>query len=599
MTKNLKYPIYLFALILISKIGYIVVESFYNLHVLTVTTDAHLTKEILEELNTNGHKISAIGITLLIVPFLYFLVKKLPTLLMSISLSVLSVGTYFIAYEALNVIINKVVESNKDKRHDAYYINIFKYGVLNNVFAYNSFIDNQKIVDNNLDVNDRILLTNSFLMLSADENLITKLKEKGKDKVAEAYFGNTLQDDYNEKYELFKKASLDIKMLWEKFNFHRTDLNSKLESNVDESKIQEAYKEFQNSLIENYNKYALASKEVALRIREETKNRKISPIYKSLQDYFKYAEWGEAKRKYEANMIKAFGHNIEPTRWKDRAGKLTPESIAKVIGEEISLKAKEKMNGLPAGLKIGEFLNHDITKLEVSKRLKEKNILITYDFDYSYIQFKEAFNRMFTDEYNNACNIFYSKLKEEIGENDLKLDMDWNSFVRSDYIRSNIKTKLKTTDKETIDNIIEAFRSKDLANFRTMVYMKSIADKIQSKMYTKEMFENDPEIGAYGDDAIRLLYVPPFALSISIIALLLNIVTVFSMLMSLSGLNPYVQKTLKAILVLFIILIPLSIKYESLDNELIRESTTENTKMYLSFLGWISYYEKINFSIHN
>ena len=48
-----------------------------------------------------------------------------------------------------------------------------------------------------------------------------------------------------------------------------------------------------------------------------------------------------------------------------------------------------------------------------------------------------------------------------------------------------------------------------------------------------------------------------------------------------------------------IILTPLSIEYESLDNELIRESTTGNTKMYLSFLGWISYYEKINFSVHN
>jgi len=39
-------------------------------------------------------------------------------------------------YNLLNYAIDSIVESNKEKRHDAYYVNIFKYGILNNIFAY-------------------------------------------------------------------------------------------------------------------------------------------------------------------------------------------------------------------------------------------------------------------------------------------------------------------------------------------------------------------------------------------------------------------------------------------------------------------------------
>src|SRR5690606_35894174 len=141
-------------------------------HVLYTTTSAELSKETIEELNINGHRISAIGITLLLLPFLYFIVKRLQKIKMILALFVLSVLTYTLSYQSLNIIVEKIVDINKEHRHDAYYVNIFKYGILNNIFAYDSFIQNQKIQNDTLDVNDRILLTNTFLLLYADKELI-------------------------------------------------------------------------------------------------------------------------------------------------------------------------------------------------------------------------------------------------------------------------------------------------------------------------------------------------------------------------------------------------------------------------------------------
>ncbi|MDQ7061770.1 MAG: hypothetical protein Q9M43_11885 [Sulfurimonas sp.] len=163
---RIKYPLYLFLIILLVKLGYILVESYYNYYVLSVTTSASLTKETIENLNINGHRISAMGITLLLFPFLYFLAKIIFKRFKLITTLLLSVLTYFIAFSSLNMLIDKVVLENKEKRHDAYYVNVFKYGVLNNIFIYDSFVDSKRIENNTMDANDKILLTNTFFTSS-------------------------------------------------------------------------------------------------------------------------------------------------------------------------------------------------------------------------------------------------------------------------------------------------------------------------------------------------------------------------------------------------------------------------------------------------
>ena len=555
--EKLKYPFYLFLAILVAKLGYIVIESYYNYHVLMVTTDPSLTRESVEELNRNGHRISAIGITLLLIPFLYFIVKQFPRKKMLISLFILSLMTYLLSYQSLNYIVGKIVEINKDKRHDAYYVNVLKYGLLNNIFTYNSFVENTKIVENNINVDDRILLTNSFLLLEADSALINKLKKRGESAVAELYIQEELQEDYNKKFGQFKKASTEISKQWNTFNTKRKKLNDELESLEDESFIEKSYKELTDSLSDSYMKYNNAWKIVGKRIREETSMWKVSEMKKKLDKYFYFQRHEKAQQQYREEMQTHFGHYVEPQRWKDNNNHVTKEQIIVVIKSEIIEKAKPEMGELPRGLSIKEFMYHDSIKRQVSTSLRKKDVLIPYDFDYSYKEFHRYFDIMASKKLNTAHKLFYTKLEKKIGNNDLQLNMGWKEYIYSDFIQKKIIKKLKPEKKEDIEKISLALLSKDLANFKKLIYLPPIADKVTSKMYTNVQFQIDGTRAALdGDEAIKLLYIPPFALSLSMIALLLNIVTVFGLLASLTPLKPSYITVVKLSLVAFLIYLP-------------------------------------------
>jgi len=594
---KLKYPLYLFLFILIAKVGYVVVESYYNYHVLTVTTSPSLSKEAVEELNLNGHRISALGITLLLIPFLYLLVKKLKTKKMISYLIGLSIFTYLLSFQTLNIIVDEIVETNKEKRHDAYYVNIFKYGILNNIFTYNSFIDNSKIINNNIDVNDRILLTNSFLLLYADKKLIAKLKERGKDKVADLYIDRELKDDYTMKFKAFKEASTNISELWNKLNENRKKLKNQL-SKLEENEMKKSYSKLVSNLKLNYTKYKTGWQKITNILEKETAPYKIRATQRDLNKYFRYQKYTKAQKQYKISMNNKFGHYIEPTRWKDSNNRVTKEQIELVITQEIMKTATKELGNMPQGLSALEFMYNDDTRLAVMKKLKENDILIPYEFNYSYKQYKKYFEIMANKTRKKAYNLFYTTLEKELGQNDLTLDMTWNKFIYSNYIKNRIKLKLNTTNKEDLNNMLLALKSKDLANFRKIIYLPKIKDKVNQMMYKKDDFFDGNIAELKGDDAIKLLYIPPFALSVSIIALLLNLFTVFTMLLAITPIPKKISLWLKISFIIIIISLPIISSYNKLENKLIKQSSTDKTKTYLNFLNWISYYEKLNSNFH-
>lgn len=600
MSRQLKYPIYLFMAMLIAKIVYVVVESFYNNYVLEITTSATLSKDTVEQLNTTGHTISAIGVTLLLIPFFYLLVKKYSEKIIYLSIAIASIITFILTYNILNTAIDSIVESNKDKRHNAYYINFFKYGMLNNLFTYNSFIDNQKIQDDNLDANDRLLLVNSFLLLHADKDLIEKLKKRGKEVTAEVYISKHDDGKYAKSFEQYKKATKEIQKSWSKFNDARKELYTKIEKNEDRSKIKQAHKDLISQVKTKYNKYKNAIKTTNQKIEDETEFGKVLGYQKQLKKYFKYQKYSKAKKQYREKVKSGFGYFVEPYRWLDKNNEVTVTSIRKVIREEILSIAKKKMNGLPNGLDAKGFFNHFIVKTQVAEKLKEKGIAIPEDFDYSYNQFKKYYQIAITKETNKAPKIFYKKLEDEIGQNDLKLDFTWEDFIQSKYIKDQIKTKLNTNNNQDVENMVKALKSKDLANFKKLVYLPKVIEKIEERRYKEVDFLDGGKAEKDGDDAIKLLYIPPFALAISIIALLLNMVTVIGLLLEYS--NKVSKKTILGIKVAIftaIIMLPIVSSYNGFNNELISQAATDNVKIYLEFLNWISFYEIFNTNLHN
>lgn len=600
ISKHLKYPLFLFLALFFAKIGYVVIESYYNYHVLLTTTNPELSREAIEELNLNGHRISSVGITFLLIPFFYLLVKRFSKVVMYSTILIFSVVSYIGVYHSLNIAVDKIVEANKDKRYDAYYVNIFKYGVLNNLFEYDSFIDNEKVVNDTIDVNDRILLTNTFLLLYADSELIEKLKERGKERIADYYIAYYKQDDYEKSFAVFKAAAEEIKTSFNKFEDAKKELKKELTAHnikVDEQEIRAKHTEMMKELKVKYLEYVDAWDGFNIQYNEAIHFDKLENYREKLQKYFKYRSHEKAKRQYAQMMKENFGHYVQPEKWLNYEDEVTHKQIKKVIYEEMLITAKERSNGLPKGLDGKAFSFHPNVKIQVAEELKKSNILIPKDFDYTYQQFRKYYKIATSKGLSDAYRQFYSKLKQRIGDNDLKLSDDWSAFVNSNYIRKKIEEKIH---QGNVDTVVRAIESTDLSNFKTMIYMPEVLKEVQKIMYSRDDFLDGEKAEQIGNDAIKLLYIPPFALFVSLVALLLNIITIIGMNFSLLGkTGTRIGTIVKSALFVLIIIMPSLVEHQGFDNnQLIQKVSNTDLDKYLQALNWMSYYEQINAGLH-
>lgn len=63
-----KYSITFLIVIIVVKLIYLYFESHYNGSLIDISSDPNVEKEILNNLELYGHKLSAIGLTLLVIP---------------------------------------------------------------------------------------------------------------------------------------------------------------------------------------------------------------------------------------------------------------------------------------------------------------------------------------------------------------------------------------------------------------------------------------------------------------------------------------------------------------------------------------------------
>ena len=119
--------------LIVAKLIYLGFESYYNGFVIDVVTSTHVDHDLLKTLENFGNRISSVGITLLILPLYYLVVKKFFEFhqgVMVIVVIMLTVTTYFGIHKGLNKAVFEIVKQNKDKRYESYYIELFKYGML-------------------------------------------------------------------------------------------------------------------------------------------------------------------------------------------------------------------------------------------------------------------------------------------------------------------------------------------------------------------------------------------------------------------------------------------------------------------------------------
>lgn len=589
---KVKYPLYLFLAILFAKIGYLIIESFYNYYILIKTTSPDINRYILENINKTGHHISALGITLLLIPILYVFIKKLSEIKIYIFTIFFTIVTYICSYNLLNITINYIVKINSYERYNAYYVNIFKYGLLNGIFYYDEFVNRKNLENNSLSIEDRILLSNSFLLLYADNELISKLKNKGQEVLANRYINE--DKDYQNNYKEFVKLSDEIIKLWNQFTIAKEQLI--IEKNkIFEISSEEAYKIFSKELNNLYNSYMKMSSLIA----KSTTENNINQIYKDLENYFRYRGNNRAEEKYKEIVNQKFGYYIEPNLWLEY-GKLSKNSIRTRIQKEILKKIDDSFENVPLGLKVENFFNNPFVKVYVAKILKSKKIVVTKEFDYSYSSFKYFYDKSLSIQFQNLLSVYNNELYKTIGKNDLRFDMNWNEFIYSNYLSEKIKEKIIFNDKIKLNTLLQVLESKDLNKFKEYIYLPNVKNEIEKRMFTKEQFNSDEMAIKLGDDAIRLLYIPPFALAISIIALILNLVSVSFMLLEYYTSIKYRKLLIAKVLVYIIIILnPIWMSYDGFNNEFINKISNVNIDKYISLLNWIGYYENINIKLHN
>lgn len=602
--KVLKYPLYLFIALFIAKVGYIVIESFYNYHVLFTTTSVDIiSKEVLEQLNKNGHLISSSGITLLLIPFLYLAVKRITNKeVMYTIFTISSIITFFFSYIMLNKAIDYIVEKNQDKRHDAYYVDLFKFGLLKKHFDYDSFIKIDNIKNEKLTINDRILLTNSFLLLQADEKLIDKLKKRGYERAPEIYIEKNI-DDFNNEFNKFDTLAQEIISGYTKFNDEKKILQNNI-NNIDklgdDKEISKHYNELISKIKENYEIYKKSKAKAEKIIKQETSYEKINDIYKKLQYYFNNRNKSSVQKKYDSMMIEKFGKNIDPNRWLDNYERLSMYQIKKVITEEVTSDIP-KIGNSERLLSFDEFKNTQKVRDNIYNKLKSEGIIISkQNFDYSKSQFTISYNNMLTTKKNKLYEMFTNGLNKSFGKNDLNTKTTWNEFLYSNYLKNKIKSELKITNEKDFNIVIEIIKSDNRKeSFKNLLYIPKVKTEIDKLFFTKEQFNKDKLAIKVGNEAIKLLYIPPFALAISILALLLNIITVVGLFLELKKVSSLIVWVVKISLLIGICLLPVISNYDGLDNELIRKEANIEMNNYLNFLNWLSYYEKFNIKLHD
>ena len=100
------------------------------------------------------------------------------------------------------------------------------------------------------------------------------------------------------------------------------------------------------------------------------------------------------------------------------------------------------------------------------------------------------------------------------GENDLALNVKWYGFIYSQYIKSKIENYLGVIEAEDIKNAQRVLLSKDLGNFRRYIYQPKIKQAMSEIKYDKSDFLDGAVADVDGDEALKLLYIPPFALAL-------------------------------------------------------------------------------------
>jgi hypothetical protein len=597
-----KYSIYFLVFIISLKVIYLIVEVYYNGHLIDVVTSADINVEDFENIETMGHRVSAIGITLLLTPVFYLLIKKfinLSAMLMTITtLSFMLIS--FLGFQALLVMaMDEIIEQNKDKRYSSYYVSAFKYGLLNQNMGYETFIPKERL--KSLNIEDKIIISNMFLLTLVDKSLTDKLINSGSNIFVDMFIKQYNMNDYRESKMAFTTKAQDIVDLYNSYIDNSKKINLEFSRLYNQDLTNAQYQDFETNLRGQYKEYNNAV--IKYKNSRIPSNEKVQQTKSQLDRYFKYSKIERAQRQYKESMHRNFGKYIEPERWLPKNKKNpTNDSVRNLMIEEADKKWHETTNGLPSNLSQLEFYKHPITKNKVIKELHKKGLLVNKDFNYSKQSYVDAYTKKINIELNKAKNELLNELEKQSGKR-FVFGLNYNQFI--EYFKKDMTKKHGNKYGSILFSMIKNQNTDNFYNNFYRPYFKE--KKLSQYLLTKDELDSK-EHKQKGDDAIKHLYIPPFAIGMSILAGMLNFVSLIAafvfLLVPMTNFSMTFQiitkTTFKAIIISFLIYYPYSIsqKRDVLKPYLMLNNSADTIGAnYIKFISWLMVVEKYNYEV--
>ena len=582
-----------------AKLIYLGFESYYNGFVIDVVTSPHVDQDLLQKLENFGNRVSSVGITLLLVPIYYLLAKKyfgFHTGVMLILLFVFSAGSYFAIHKGLNRAVHEIVQQNKDKRYESYYIELFKYGMLTGKLGYSSFIPKENL--DKLSIYDKVMISNLFLLTQIDKELITKFVSRGKESFFDIYIHKYFQNDYNEARYRFEDMALRIQEDWDLYSDGINTINTKFSSIESQPKLDAQYEAFTKQIKRDYTRYRM-------NVRQYTNilNANLSKSQELNLDLISYFGEGASivrKKEYENIMQKHFGRDIDPQRWCE--GDICPVTrrVSKVIEEETLSQWNIEHDSLPLNLSQKQYFLHPEVKKKIVAKLRKEGISVKNSFNYSKQEYVAGYMNTIDTQFQQHKQLLQKEFAEKTGIKGVELGLSFAQFASQYKKEIMYQYKEPKYGQLMYQMILEG----DLTGFYERLYKPMLREKYYDQAFPEEK-DFEIKLAEYGDTAIKMLYLPPFAIFMSLVAGLLNFVSVIVLIIFLAFHNRNDIRILaakgaaKVLIFAMLIYIPYTVgqQKEVLAPYSVLESFESSAYApYIKTLNWLLVVEALNYN---
>ena len=485
MTKEIRifgFSIYFLLFLIAAKIVYILVEMIYNSIVVDGNSTLGLSIEELQNIEHLGLLVSTTGFILLILPLIYkfshyfTLGDVRNAFLRAIFIVTSSFFIFLFVYNSLQSLTNYIIDRSKDERYNAYYLTMLKDGMLNNILSYTSFIVNEHEGEKThvYSVEDKIVGLNLYLLLHIDDQIINKMVDKGIDNIYRFRLKEFIESDYALKEAKIINLGSRVRYFWHKYNLLKEEANEET-SHLKDPEITEQ-------------KFHALMQELQLEYE----------VFKMDQEHFK-------------NRVQI---SLNPTTDDTAVLQKQWESIHGTADFNIA--------------SFEDYLRDEAIKIKIATvAQKQFNIRLGYEFNGTL--------ESFTPYYHNSIDllsqeIIYRKVEKKLGRyglRDVSLDYDWDAFVTQPFIMELLKKRID--DDALREKVLSIIKDQNMHQFFDEIYLPEVEKLLKKSIYiSKESFRNDPASQQIGDDALRLLYIPPLAIFFSSVFGVLNMIVLIA-----------------------------------------------------------------------